>query len=298
MEIADYVSIMRDGRIVANSEVTPETTEADLVELLVGKTSSLPPAVPVKSSGLPLLEVSALRTSRSRDVSFHINDGEVVGIYGVVGCGREDISRVLVGLHPMLGGSVKLFDKSYRPRDPARALSSGIGFLPSDRKQEGILPGRSIRENLMLSNLRPAARGGVIELTRERANAAEQLKAMGVKFGSAEDAITTLSGGNQQKVLLGRALGALPRLLLLEDPTAGIDIGAKQDLYRIIRDHRENGMSFLWISSDLMETLTMCDRIYAMYNGSIVSEIAAPTMADEEHLLAAVLGRSQTAPHP
>jgi ABC-type sugar transport system ATPase subunit len=298
LEIADYVSIMRDGRIVANSEVTPQTTEADLVELLIGKTSSLPPATTVKSSSVPLLEVSALQTSRSRDVSFHIDDGEVVGIYGVVGCGREDISRALVGLHPRLGGTVKLSGKTYQARDPARALSLGIGFLPSDRKQEGILPGRSIRENLMLSNLRPSARGGVIELKRERANAAEQLKAIGVKFASAEDAITTLSGGNQQKVLLGRALRARPKLLVLEDPTAGIDIGAKQDLYRIIRDHRATGMSFLWISSDLIETLTMCDRIYAMYDGRIVSEIAAPTMADEEHLLAAVLGRSQTAQHP
>ncbi len=298
LEIADDVSIMRDGRIVANSEVTPETTEADLVELLIGKTSSLPPAAAVKSSSVPLLEVSALQTSRSRDVSFHIDVGEVVGIYGVVGCGREDISRALVGMHPMLGGMIKFSGKAYQARDPARALSSGIGFLPSDRKQEGILPGRSIRENLMLSNLRSAARGGVIELKRERANAAEQLKAIGVKFASAEDAITTLSGGNQQKVLLGRALGARPKLLVLEDPTAGIDIGAKQDLYRIIRDHRTNGMSFLWISSDLIETLTMCDRIYAMYDGRIVSEIAAPTLADEEHLLAAVLGRSQTVQHP
>jgi ribose transport system ATP-binding protein len=265
--------------------------------LLIGKASSLPPAAAVKSSNIPLLEVSDLRTFRSRDVSFHIDDGEIVGIYGVVGCGREDLSRALVGLHPVLGGTVKLSGQTYQARDPAHALASGIGFLPSDRKQEGILPGRSIRENLMLSNLRPMARGGVIHAKRERTIAAEQLKALGVKFASAEHAITTLSGGNQQKVLFGRALAARPKLLVLEDPTAGIDIGAKQDLYRIIRDHRANGMSFLWISSDLTETLTMCDRIYAMYDGRIVSEIAAPTMADEEHLLAVVLGRSGAAQH-
>jgi len=297
LEIADRVSIMRDGRVVASREVTPETTEADLVELLIGKASSLPPAVAVKSSNTPLLEVSGLRTSRSRDVSFHIDDGEIVGLYGVVGCGREDISRALVGLHPVLGGTVKLSGQTYKARDPAHALDSGMGFLPSDRKQEGILPGRSIRENLMLSNLQSAAHGGVIQPKRERTTAAEMLKSLGVKFASAEDAITTLSGGNQQKVLFGRALAACPKLLVLEDPTAGIDIGAKQDLYRIIRDHRANGMSFLWISSDLTETLTMCDRIYAMYDGFIVSEIAAPTMADEEHVLATVLGRGGMAQH-
>jgi ABC-type sugar transport system ATPase subunit len=297
LEIADHVSIMRDGRVVANREVTPETTEADLVGLLIGKASGLPPAATVKSSSMPLLEVSDLRTSRSRNVSFHIGDGEIVGVYGVVGCGREDISRALVGLHPVLGGTVKLSGRTYKARDPRHALAAGMGFLPSDRKQEGILPGRPIRENLTLSNLRPTARGGVILPKRERTTAVQQLKALGVKFASAEHAITTLSGGNQQKVLFGRALAARPKLLVLEDPTAGIDIGAKQDLYRIIRDHRANGMSFLWISSDLTETLTMCDRIYAMYDGCIVSEIAAPTMADEEHLLAAVLGRGRAAQH-
>jgi ribose transport system ATP-binding protein len=298
LEIADHVSIMRDGRIVANREVTPQTTEADLIELLIGRAPSLQPAALVTSSGMPLLEVTELRIASSRGVSFHIDDGEIVGLYGVVGCGREEIGRALVGLHPVLGGTAKLSGNTYSARDPADALDAGIGFLPSDRKQEGILPNRSIRENLMLSNLWAIARGGVIQQQRERTTAAEQLKALGVKFASAENVITTLSGGNQQKVLFGRALAARPKLLVLEDPTAGIDIGAKQDLYQTIRSHRSEGMSFLWMSSDLTETLTLCDRVYAMYDGRIVSEIAAPTMADEEHLLAAVLGRGGTASRP
>jgi ribose transport system ATP-binding protein len=112
---------------------------------------------------------------------------------------------------------------------------------------------------------------------------------------SAEDSILALSGGNQQKVVFGRALMSRPKLLVLEDPTAGIDVGAKQDLYRVIRDRARDGMAFLWMSSDITETLTLCDRVYAMYDGVIVSEIVAPTMADEEHLLAAVLGRGGAA---
>ena len=295
LEIADHVSIMRDGRIVANREVTREMTEADLVELLIGKTPRLQPAAPVTSASMPLLEVSDLCTSSSRDVSFHIDHGEIVGLYGVVGCGREEIGRALVGLHPMTGGTVKLSGQTYKARGPAHALAAGIGFLPSDRKQEGILPNRSIRENLTLSNLWASSRAGVIQQQRERTTAVGQLEALRVKFGSAEHAITTLSGGNQQKVLFGRALAARPKLLVLEDPTAGIDIGAKQDLYDTIRGHRADGMSFLWMSSDLTETLTLCDRVYAMYDGRIVSEIAAPTMADEELLLAAVLGRGRAA---
>lgn len=291
LEIADHVSIMRDGKIVAERDVTRQMTEADLVELLIGKTSTLQPAAPVTSANIPLLEVSGLHTTSSRNVSFHIDHGEIVGFYGVVGCGREEIGRALVGLHPIRGGTVKLSDRIYKARGPAHALAAGIGFLPCDRKQEGILPNRSIRENLMLSNLWPTSRGGVIHRRRERTAAIDQLAALGVKFASSEHAITTLSGGNQQKVLFGRALAPLPKLLVLEDPTAGIDIGAKHDLYNTIRGHRADGMSFLWMSSDLTETLTLCDRVYAMYDGRVVSEIVAPTMAHEDHLLAAVLGR-------
>jgi ABC-type sugar transport system ATPase subunit len=291
LEIADDVSIMRDGRIVAERGVTREMTEADLVELLIGKAATLQPAAPIRRANVPLIEVSSLHTSSSRDVSFHIDRGEIVGLYGVVGCGREEIGRALVGLHPPRGGTIKLSGQLYSARGPAHALAAGIGFLPSDRKQEGILPNRSIRENLVLSNLWLASRGGVIHQRRERTTAASQLAALGVKFASAENAITTLSGGNQQKVLFGRALAPRPKLLVLEDPTAGIDIGAKRDLYNTIRNHRANGMSFLWMSSDLTETLTLCDRVYAMYDGRIVTEIVAPTTANEDHLLAAVLGR-------
>jgi ribose transport system ATP-binding protein len=291
LEIADHVSIMRDGRIVADREVAPQTTEADLVELLIGRAPGAQAAAPPTSLGTPVLEVEELRTAGSHGVSFRIGDGEIVGIYGVVGCGREDIGRALVGLRPVLGGTVRLSGSAFKARNPAEALASGIGFLPSDRKQEGILPDRPIRENLMLSNLWSIAPGGVIRRQRERTTATEQLKSLGVKFASTEDAIVTLSGGNQQKVLFGRALAARPRVLVLEDPTAGIDVGAKQDLYRIIHGHRSEGMSFLWMSSDLTETLTLCDRVYAMYDGRIIHEIVAPTMADEEHLLAAVLGR-------
>jgi ribose transport system ATP-binding protein len=294
VEIADRVSVMRDGRIVADRAVTLEMTEANLVELLIGRTPSLQPAAPQAATGVPLLEISDLRTISSRGVSLHVNRGEIVGLYGVVGCGREDVGRALVGLHPVLGGSVKLSGAAFKASDPADALVAGIGFLPADRSQEGILPTRSIRENLMLSNLSAIARGGFIRRQRERSTALEQLQALGVKFASAEDPITTLSGGNQQKVLFGRALVTQPRLLVLEDPTAGIDVGAKHDLYNTIRSYRAEGISFLWMSSDLTETLTLCDRIYAMYDGRIVSELATPTMADEDYLLAAVLGRADT----
>lgn len=292
LEIADHVSVMRDGMIVAEHQVSRETTEEDLLELLVGRSHSRNTAMPVATTYAPALLVAGLRTAGCGDVSFHVGEGEIVGIYGVVGCGREEIGRALVGLHQVLAGSVLLAGTPYAARGPADALARGVGFLPSDRKQEGILPNRPIRENLTLSNLRPLLRGGLLRTRLERQVAAEQLGTLGVKYSSADDFITGLSGGNQQKVLFGRALSAHPKLLILEDPTAGIDIGAKYDLYRNIRGHARDGMSLLWMSSDLTETLTLCDRVYAMYDGCIVTEIVAPSLTDEDKLLAAVLGRS------
>jgi ribose transport system ATP-binding protein len=292
LEIADHVSIMRDGKIVANREVTQKTTEAELIELLMGKAVGAESTARSSSARVRLLDVAALRTQRNSGLSFHIGDGEIVGLYGVVGCGREEIGRALVGLHPVLNGAIELAGKNYKARDPAVALANGIGFLSADRTGEGILSNRPIRENLTLSNLRTIARCCIIQKRLGRATALEQLRDLGVKFMSAEHFITALSGGNQQKVLFGRALATRPKLLILEDPTSGIDIGAKQDLYRMIRSHAAEGTSFLWMSSDITETLTLCDRVYAMYDGRIVLEITSPTMADEEHLMAAVLGRS------
>ena len=241
LEIGDDVSIMRDGKIVADLEVTGETTEDELIELLIGGAPSRQVAASVACARAPLLEVTSLHTKSCSGVSFHIGEGEIVGLYGVVGCGREEIGRAVVGLHPVHGGHIALAGARYAARDPADALASGVGFLPSDRKQEGILPNRPIRENLMLSNLRAVTRGGLLRQRFERRGGRTARRARRqIWFGGGF--ITTLSGGNQQRVLFERAFSARPKLLILEDPTAGIDIGAKRDLYRRIRGHARKGM--------------------------------------------------------
>lgn len=292
LRIADRVSVMRDGRIVASQEIGPETTEERLIELLTEKRLGTAPPPPRTLADKPVLRVTGLRTATCEDVTFHIGAGEIVGLYGVVGCGREEVGRSLVGLHSPAAGMIEMDGHPHHPSDPARALANGVGFLASDRKQEGILPNRSIRENLTLSSLHQLTRWGFLRRALELSRAAERLAALRVKYASAEHLITSLSGGNQQKVLFGRALAAAPRLLVLEDPTAGIDIGAKYDLYEQIRGAAASGASFLWMSSELVETLTLCHRVYAMYRGRITAEIAAPSLADEDRLLAAVLGRA------
>lgn len=290
LQIADRVSVMRDGQVVAHQPIDAATTEDTLIALLTERRLSVPQPRETAAAAAPLLRVTGLQTASCADIALHIGHGEIVGLYGVVGCGRDEIARAVVGLHHPWQGTMTLAGEPYRARDPSHALARGVGFLPGDRKQDGILPNRSIRENLTLSSLSSLARFGWLRLGLERQIAATQLTGLHVKYASSEDPITALSGGNQQKVLLGRALGVVPRLLVLEDPTAGIDIGTKYDFYEQTRRCAEAGMSLLWLSSDVIETLTVCHRIYAVYAGRIVGEFASPTLADEEALLVAVLG--------
>jgi ribose transport system ATP-binding protein len=296
LQVADRVSIMRDGRVTVSEPVTTETTEEHLLALLTMRKLEVRAKAARARSGEVLLSVEGLRMPSWREpISLRVDRGEIVGLYGVVGCGREAVARALAGLSRPLSGSVSLSGRRVAPRRPSRALREGIGFLPSDRGENGILPSRPIRENLNLCRLSAYAKAGVISAAAERDGTERTLRALGVKYASAELPITTLSGGNQQKVLFGRAVAAAPRLLILEDPTAGIDAGAKLDLYDQIRARAMDGMGFLWLSSDVTETLALCDRIYAMYAGRIVDELHAPTLADEDRLISAVLGKENRA---
>ena len=292
LQIADRVSVMRDGKIVASDAVTRNTSEADLIALLTDKRLQTTARPSGQTASGSLLSIAGFSSTVCTNVCMHINPGEIVGLYGVVGCGREEISRAIVGLHRPLSGDITLMGEPVRFRSPADALRHGVAFLASDRKQDGILPNRSIRENLTLSRLRSLAERGILRRANESAAATSDLAMLRVKYASAEDLILSLSGGNQQKVLFGRALGATPKLLVLEDPTAGIDIGSKYDLYQHMRRSADQGTSQVWLSSDLRETLMLCDRVYAMYAGRITAEIRSPSLDDEAQLLAAVLGQT------
>lgn len=292
LQIADRVSVMRDGRIVASEPVTKGTTEDHLLDMLSAPKSKSDAHTRARTGRVNLLTVEGLRGSEEAPgVSFSVEAGEIVGLYGVVGCGRELVARSLVGLHPHHGGVVRLDGARIGVRNPTAALKAGIGYLPAGRAENGILPNRSVLENLNLSRLSEVGRRGVIRKRSEKDEAKRQLVAFGVKYGAMEDPITTLSGGNQQKVLFARTVLAGPRLLVLEDPTAGIDAGAKLEIYEQARRLAEAGKGLLWLSSDVTETLRLCDRIYAMHDGRIVDEIVAPTLDDEDRLLSMILGK-------
>ena len=292
IEIGDTVSAMRDGKVVMTRGVTPDLTEPDLLKLLTGREFSDAQVRKSHDQRETLLEVVGLGTATGcKDVNFTVAYGEIVGIYGVIGCGRENVGRVLVGVERRKTGDIMLGGRRFNPRHPAHARKLGVGYLPMDRKEKGILPSRSIRENLNLSNLHALSTSGIFVASgRERMQTSAGLKELLVRYRSPEDLIVNLSGGNQQKVLLGRAVRGRPQLLILEDPTAGIDVGAKRDIHKLSRQLADEGLSILVFSSDLVETLTLCDRIYAMYSGGITDHTAAPTLSDEGRVLSAVLG--------
>lgn len=287
----DRVSLVRDGRIVASQAVTADTTERHLVELL---TTRRLPQQPRKSTGTnaatPLLRIDALTTPNCKRLSLQVFAGEIVGIYGVMGSGREELLNAMTGVVRPSDGYISLRGERYEARSPHTALRQGVACLSGDRKEKGIFANRSLRENYSICTVGTLSRYGVINARAEDTLTSIGLRRLRVRCANVEQPIASLSGGNQQKILFGRALEARPQLLLLEDPAAGIDVEAKQDLYRQINDAADNGAGIIWVSSDVVETLSMCDRVYAMHAGRIVAELLDPQLEDETRLMSHVLG--------
>ncbi|MFT3732125.1 MAG: sugar ABC transporter ATP-binding protein [Hyphomicrobium sp.] len=291
IEAGDRVSIMKDGALIDSFLMDDDVDGEYVLQKLTGK--------PAPESNLrrlrerakdKLLVLRDLPSSEGGLSEIQIARGEIVGLYGVVGCGREALVRALVGLERSAGPKMFFEGLEYAPSTPAAAAKIGIGYLPSGRASNGLLSTRAIRENLTLTQLNRFSRCGIISLKAERVAAEQQLEALGVRFGKQQDAITSLSGGNQQKVLLGRCLSHAKKLLVLEDPTAGIDIAAKNDIHRLLRKRASEGVSVLLASSDLGETLSLCDVVFTMFDGVVVHEYVAPAFSDEPAIIADVLG--------
>jgi ribose transport system ATP-binding protein len=296
LRVCDQISLIRDGRIVASQPVTPDTTEQQLVFLLTGGRSRTHQRERHRASSEdPLLSVEGIKTPSCAFLSMRVFAGEVVGIYGVMGCGREELLRVLIGLAQPLRGRIALHGVHYKPRTPRAALSKGVAYLCGDRKEGGIFPNLSLRENYTMSAVHKVSKGWLIRARTEQTLATAGLQRLKVHYTNVEQPIASLSGGNQQKILFGRAVEVRPKLLILEDATAGIDIGAKQDIYQQIADAGATGAAFIWASSDIVETLSLCDRVYAMHGGRIVAELVDPQLDDETKLMSHVLGISPEA---
>ena len=287
--ITDRVTVLRDGRKVATAP-TGEWTESTLVRAMVGRDlSALFPHEP-SPQGTVRLEVRGLMSRGAfGPVSFALRSGEIVGLYGIIGAGRSELAMALFGLAPVDGGSILLDGDGAPIRSAAAALRAGVAFVPEDRHRMGLVPMLSVSTNMSLSALPLLTTLGFVRRTAEQANVASLLRRLLLRAHSPMQEAGSLSGGNQQKVVLGRALMPGPRILILDEPTRGIDVVAKAEVHGVIDSLAHEGLCVLLISSEIPEILGMSDRILVMREGLIVGE-AARGEATEELLVGLAAG--------
>lgn len=280
--LSDQIVVFKDGRVV-HTVNTRETNADEVIQKMVGRPlkkifNELEKTEPGQED---ILEVSHYTGRSFHDVSFHLKKGEILGFFGLVGSGRTELMRGIFGVDKVLRGEVIYQGEKKRFRSPRQAVGSGIGFLTEDRKDQGIFPILSVRDNISVVNLHKLKNLCFINSRKENAFAKEQCDALAVKTSSIRKKIVELSGGNQQKVLLARWLSMNPQILILDEPTKGVDVGAKSEIYRIIRDIANRGISVILVSSELPEIIGLSDRIYVMKNGSIVAEVPKQEATEE-----------------
>lgn len=287
--IANQVVILKDGKFVAQT-ATQDTNEMDIIRKMVGRDlgdvfKSLDRNDKV---GEVVLETKNLMADNVKNISFQLRAGEVLGFAGLVGAGRTETIRVIFGADKKKSGEIFIEGKQVHIECPEDAIALGIGLCPEDRKEEGIIPKRSVANNTTLAIIPRLKKKGLFDFDREKKIAWEGVKNLKVKTPSVEKAIGELSGGNQQKVILARWLTSDPRILILDEPTKGIDVGSKSEIYQIICNLAKQGIGVIMISSELTEIRGVCDRIIVMCEGRITGELACADATDEKILTLAM----------
>ncbi|HUK91842.1 MAG TPA: sugar ABC transporter ATP-binding protein [Blastocatellia bacterium] len=294
--VADRVTVLRDGRVVETLPMAKANTSA-LIRLMVGRElSAVFPKTPAEP-GEPVLELCDLGCSTTgvRSVNLQLRSGEILGIAGLVGAGRTALARIIFGLTPADEGSIEMGGKRVRITSPAQAIRCRIAYVPEDRRRHSVIPEMAISANITLASLDRLARRGGMDFRQERAMAREQIISLGIKTPAIYSPVSTLSGGNQQKVALGRWLCTNPSVLILDEPTQGIDVGAKAQVHSLMNRLTAQGLAILMISSDMPEILGMSDRIAVMANGTITG-ILDREEATQEKILALAIDASRLTP--
>jgi ABC-type sugar transport system ATPase subunit len=295
-ELADRVTVLRDGRYVGTKLVT-ETSENELITMMVGRTiSDMFPKLPA-DIGKPVLEVRRLTCKPFvRDVNLRLCTGEIVGLAGLVGSGRSELAQVIFGFTPGEAGAVLLDGKAVRIKNPGQAMKMGIAYVPEDRGTQGLIRQMKIRENISLAVLRWLVQGPFIDHKSEKSLAERTIDQLKIRAYSTEQIVNKLSGGNQQKVVVGKWLAAKPRVLIMDEPTRGIDVGTKAEIHRLMSELAQQGLSILMISSELPEILGMSDRVLVMREGTVVAEFSRAE-ATQEKIVAAMMSEAVNNQH-
>jgi rhamnose transport system ATP-binding protein len=289
-EICQRVTVMRDGRQVLSQPLAGLTAH-DLVRAMVGRDIAERVATGRPAAGEPVLTVEHLtREGVFIDISLQVRAGEIVALAGLVGSGRSEVARAIFGIDRYHAGRVTVNGRSLRAASPSAAMAAGIGFVPEDRRQQGLVMEMSVQQNVALASLRRLRRAGIVTGGLERRFSADWVARLQIKYGRLTDPVASLSGGNQQKVVLARWLARKPALLIIDEPTRGIDIATKSQVHGLLSDLAGSGVAILMISSELPEVLRLGDRILVMREGRLVAEFARAD-ATEESVVAAATGQ-------
>ncbi len=287
-KITDFITVMRDG-LVIDTKATNETNVDELVRKMVGR--EITDYYPEKRAEIRdiVFEAEHLKGTVFDDVSFEVRSGEILGFAGLMGAGRTEVMRAIFGLDKLKAGSIKIDGKSIKIKTPSEAIAQGIGFLTEDRKEEGLVLDFSIKDNITLPSTKDFIHRGIFDnkiATDFVKSLSERLK---VKATDEEQAVGDLSGGNQQKVVLAKWIGIAPKVLILDEPTRGVDVGAKREIYQLMNELAERGVPIIMVSSDLPEVLGVSDRIAVMHEGKITG-ILTKKEATQENVMALATG--------
>jgi len=292
--LCDRVTVMRDGAYVATTDIATTTPDA-IVEMMVGReVGELFPKT-VATIGEPVLEVRGLRSAGTfRDISFDVRAGEIVGLAGLVGAGRSEIARAVFGVDAYDAGTVTMRGKKVRPRRPRAAIAAGMAFVPEDRRKQGLVVDASVARNVASVIRRQLSSLGLLTGRAENKASGPWAGRLEVKTNALDMAATTMSGGNQQKVVIAKWLATEPQLLIIDEPTRGIDVGTKAEVHRLLSDLAGQGLAILMISSELPEVLGMADRVLVVREGQITAELDRTEATPESVMKAATAGAVPT----
>ncbi|WP_270166827.1 sugar ABC transporter ATP-binding protein [Paenibacillus sp. SYP-B4298] len=288
--MCDRISVLRDGSFLGTEQIA-DTNVDRIVRLMVGR--EIGDRYPERSTSIggERLRVEGLGDGRKlKDVSFSVRAGEIVGIAGLMGAGRTEMMRLLFGADRKKSGRVIIDGQEARISDPASAIQAGIVLVTEDRKHQGLILDMSVRENLAITNYEQIARSGVLSSVKENELADQMIKRFNIRTRDAEQIVKSLSGGNQQKIAIGKWLGKLPKVLIMDEPTRGVDVGAKKEIYSMMNELSEQGVAIIMVSSDLPEVLGVSDRVLVVHEGRISAELGKEQMTQETIMHAATGG--------
>ena len=293
LQICDRYTVLRGGRLVASAPVTPQTTTGELVVHMLGAYKKAACRRDGSLDGDMLLSVRSLssRDGSVRDISMSVRRGEIVGLAGLAGAGKSELCKTLFGILPRATGEILLDGKAVNPRNPAEAVSFGIGLVPEERRKEGLFLRESVSFNLGIASLKKWSHWSFLSRKEPEQNAKTQIERLGIKTPSPEQQIELLSGGNQQKTVVGKWLAASCQLYLFDEPTKGVDVGAKAELLQVITELARTGCGVVYVSAEPDELLRVTDRIYVLYGGRIAAELVTAHTSEEEIMNYAVGGK-------